>query len=210
MRRRAMREPLPAWNHTLPEPGTVMSTAEYLRPPVTNQVRELWQGVVRAAESPTAWHQDLAFEIAIALCAHVRAHGLGKVWLAPLDVVLDEARALVVQPDVLYVSTARLGLVTDRVWGAPDLVVEVLSPFPRIGSVSERVACFATHGVRECWLVNQIDATVDVLACAGGRVADRATVSAEGVIPSTVLPHLRLRLDDLDGFGALASPSASR
>jgi Uma2 family endonuclease len=182
-----------------------MSTAEYLRPPVTNRVRELWQGVVRAAESPTSWHQDLAFEIAIALRAHVRAHELGKVWLAPLDVVLDEARALVVQPDVLYVATARLGLVTDRVWGAPDLVVEVLSPSPRIGTVSERVECFATHGVRECWLVNQIDATVDVLACAGGRVADHTTIGAQDVITSMVLPNLRLRLNDLGGFSSQTS-----
>ena len=111
----------------------------------------------RVAESPTSWHQDLAFEIAIAIRAHVKPRDLGKVWVAPLDVILDHDRAIVLQPDVVFVSHERLAIVTDKVRGAPDLVVEVLSPLPRIGTLTERVECFAAHGVRECWLVDQHD-----------------------------------------------------
>lgn len=47
--------------------------------------------------------------------------------VAPLDVVLDETAALVVQPDVVFISRDRLGIIRNQVWGAPDLVVEVAS-----------------------------------------------------------------------------------
>jgi Uma2 family endonuclease len=88
--------------------------------------------------------------------------------MAPLDVILDHARSVVVQPDVLYVARERLDIVSDKVRGAPDLVVEILSPRPRVGSSAERVGCFARCGVRECWLVEQRLRTVEVLTFQDG------------------------------------------
>ena len=193
-----MSEPLTSYDE-LPEPGTVMTTADYLRTPESNRVHELWRGVFRVAESPTSWHQDLAFEIAVAIRAHVKPCGLGKVWVAPLDVILDHDRAIVLQPDVVYVSSERLDIVADKLRGAPDLVVEVLSPLPRIGTLAERVECFAAHGVRECWLVHQPTRTVDVLTLDAGRIVHRITVGASEVVPSRVLPDLQLRLEDALG-----------
>ncbi|MBK9241221.1 MAG: Uma2 family endonuclease [Acidobacteria bacterium] len=64
----------------------------------------------------------------------------------------DRAQALVLQPDLLFVSASRGDIVTDRIHGAPDLVIEVLSPRPRIGELDERVGWFARYGVREIWL----------------------------------------------------------
>src|SRR5258705_1885530 len=88
------------------------------------------------------------------LNAYARVHDSGREWLSPLDVVLDEARALVVQPDLMFISKERESIVHDHVDGAPDLVVEVLSPNPRIGKTEDRVGWFAEYGVRECWLVH--------------------------------------------------------
>ncbi len=189
----------PMFYDALPEPGTVMTTADYLRTPESNRVHELWRGVLQVAESPTSWHQDLAFEIAIAIRAHVKPRDLGKVWVAPLDVILDYDRAIVLQPDVVFVSHERLDIVTDKLRGAPDLVVEVLSPLPRIGALTERVECFAAHGVRECWLVHQPTRSVEVLTFDAGRIAHRATAEASEVVPSRVLPELWFRLKDAIG-----------
>lgn len=141
----------------------------------------------------------LAFEIAVAIRAHVKPRGLGKVWVAPLDVILDHDRAIVLQPDVVYVSHERLDIVTDKLRGAPDLVVEVLSPLPRIGTLAERVDCFARHGIRECWLVHQPTRSIDVLTFEGGRIAHRAAVAASEPVPSRVLPEFQFRLEDAMG-----------
>lgn len=53
-----------------------------------------------------------------------------------------------------FISNQRRDIITDRFWGAPDMVLEVMSPNPRIGDVQERVEWFCEYGVRECWLVH--------------------------------------------------------
>jgi Uma2 family endonuclease len=191
------------WSETLPPDGTVLSTADYLSTPVSNRVQELWYGVLHLRDAPTAWHQSLAFEIAIAIRAHARQRGLGRVWLAPVDVILDNDRALVVQPDIVFVTDERLDIVTDKVRGAPDLVVEVLSPLPRIGAVNQRVAWFATYGVQECWLVDQCSGKIEVLTFGEGRIVHRAEVGTGELVPSRVLDGLAFKLDDVVGWGAL-------
>jgi Uma2 family endonuclease len=190
----------PVWGGAdLPEAGTVMSTLEYLATPETNRVHELWHGVLQVAESPTSWHQDLVFELAVALREHVLAHDLGKVWVAPLDVVLDHERGLIVQPDLMFVARGREDIVTNKMFGAPDLVVEVLSPHPRIGAVSPRVQWFAAHGVRECWLVHQLVHSIEILEFDRGHVARRTRVAAASPIPSVVLPAFPRTLEGIVG-----------
>jgi Uma2 family endonuclease len=59
------------------------------------------------------------------------------------------------------------------VWDAPGLVVEVMSPRPRIGSLDERLEWFARYGVRECWLVRPAIRQVWVIAFANGTESGR-------------------------------------
>ncbi len=112
------------------------------------------------------------------LNAYARVHDSGREWLSPLDVVLDEARALVVQPDLMFISKERESIVHDHVDGEPDLVVEVLSPNPRIGKTEERV--------RECWLVHLDRRDVTVITCANSRI--RARRVSEPAIPRFPVP----------------------
>jgi len=165
-----------------------LSTDEYLAGEETVLPQELIWGVVRDAASPHPRHQRAVFRLGELLAAHVREHRLGEVFLSSLDVVLDRERALVVQPDMFFIAKDRLHIVTDRVWGAPDLVVEILSPHPRIGKLDERIGWFATYGVRECWLVHQLTAAVEVLRFENGETAERRRFGAEERILSSVLP----------------------
>jgi Uma2 family endonuclease len=107
-----------------------MTTAEYLKMPETVRPQELANGLLRVADSPTPHHQRAVLDLARALDGHVRECGLGEIWLSPLDVILDYDAALVVQPDLFFVSSERSWIVAERVRGAPDLVIEVLSPKP--------------------------------------------------------------------------------
>ena len=169
-------------------PGPPLTTDEYFRTPETMLPQELVWGIVRDAPAPTPGHQSAVGGLFFALTDHVRKHGAGQVWASPIDVVLDRDRHLVVQPDLILVSPSRIGIVTDRVWGAPDLVIEVLSPRPRIGTLDERIAWFAQYGVRECWLVHQDRRTLEILEFSSGMVVDRRMCQRDERLRSNVLP----------------------
>ena len=106
-----------------------MTTNEYLYDTEeTNRIRELAMGRLHEPPAPFFSHQAVAFRIARIMADHAEPRMLGRVAIAPVDVILDRERALVLQPDVLFVAAERLGIIRDQVWGAPDLVVEVMSP----------------------------------------------------------------------------------
>ena len=89
---------------------------------------------------------------------------------------------------LLVVSPEHASRVTDRVHGAPDLVVEVLSPHPRIGRLEERVGWFARYGVGECWLVSLHERRVVVLTFEAGVLRDRRSYAAGDTVASSVIP----------------------
>ena len=174
-----------------------MTTAEYLNTPETVNPQELLYGVLRVSDAPAPSHQAAVGDLFLALATHVRHEQSGDVWLSPIDVILDEAHALVVQPDLVYISNERCEIVGDRIRGAPDLVIEVLSPNPRLGHVEERVTWFARYGVRECWLLHQFARRLEVLVFASGRLAERRRFDQAEAIQSTVLPGFRQTLGSI-------------
>ena len=186
-----MSDRLPVWGEVPPD-GTILTTSEYLQTAESMRVQELLYGTLRVADSPTPRHQNLLLELAILMRVFVRQYRIGTVWIAPLDVILDPARALVLQPDLFYISNFRQHIVTDRVWGAPDLVVEVLSPHPRIGKIEERIQLFGQYGVKECWLIHQLSMEVEVVQLAHYGAASRRTFRALDRIESSVLPDFGL------------------
>jgi Uma2 family endonuclease len=185
---------------TLPDDGTVLTTSEYLQTAESSRVQELVYGTLHVAESPTATHQALVLELAVSLRQHVLSRSLGTIWIAPLDVILDPARALIVQPDLFFVSNARREIVTDRVWGAPDMVLEVLSPNPRIGKIDERISWFSEYGVRECWLVHQLTREIEVLLLGRQAAPQRRTFQERDPIESAALPLCTLTPAMLTGW----------
>jgi Uma2 family endonuclease len=167
-----------------------MTTAEYLATPESMLPTQLDHGQLMVREAPTIWHQDAVGNLFLSLRAHLEATGEGKVWVAPVDVVLDYERSLVVQPDVVVVTTAKLSIVTSRINGAPDLVVEVLSPKPRVGQIHEKLNWFARYGVRECWVVHLEGPHIEVLTFGDGAVRGRRDLASRDPMVSDVLPTL--------------------
>ena len=98
-----MSERPSAWG-TLPEDGTTLTTAEYLQTAESVRVQELIYGRLCVEESPTPMHQALLLRLAMILDEHARNNKVGSIWIAPLDVILDASRALVVQPDLFFVN----------------------------------------------------------------------------------------------------------
>jgi Uma2 family endonuclease len=158
---------------------------------------ELIYGAIRLADAPMPRHQSAVACLFRALDRHVREHALGRMWLAPLDVVLSEGQSLIVQPDLFFVSKDRDYIVQDRVRGAPDLVIEVLSPNPRIGKTQERIGWFRDHGVRECWLVHQDTESVTVIGYEDREISRKSSFRRRDTIVSAVLPDFVTTLDEI-------------
>ncbi len=182
------------------EAGGRMTLGEYFETPESVVPQELVFGAMRVAESPTPMHQAVVAALFLVLHEHVAGQRLGQVWLAPLDVVLDAHGPLVVQPDLFVIRNGGAATVSQKVFGPPDLVIEVLSPRPRIGDTDERVQWFREHGVRECWLVHQFTGVVEVLHFKESRVWLRTEHARKEPIVSGVLPSFKLSLAAILGY----------
>jgi Uma2 family endonuclease len=167
-----------------------ITVEEYLALPEQQSPQELVWGVVREPPAPFVNHQATVGRIYSLLDAHVRAHGLGAVYVSPLDVVLDAERGLVVQPDVVLVTKNRMDIVRDQVWGPPDLVVEVASRKTIWRDRTTKLGWYRRYGVRECWLVApNLQRVVIADLTRTGRQAFRFHVGDDR-LQSAVLPLL--------------------
>ena len=167
-----------------------MTTDEYLYDTEeTNRIRELAMGRMLEPPAPFFSHQAIALKIARIIGDHVDALALGRVAIAPVDVVLDGERALVLQPDVLFIATERLAIIRDQVWGPPDLVVEILSPGSEHYDRTQKLDWYRQYGVRECWLVEPRRQLVTVVDFTGAFPATR-TAGGVSAVDSSVLPQL--------------------
>ena len=164
------------------------NVVEYLSGPEELTRKELVWGIVREPPAPTCSHQAVVVRTLIVLAVHVARHALGRVLVSPVDVVLDEQKALVLQPDIVFVAVARSGIVRERIWGAPDLVVEVVSPGTRRRDTIDKRRWYRQYGVREYWIIDPVSQTVEVseITGANGR-ARRRTAHGRGHVRSNVL-----------------------
>ena len=175
-----------------PRRGGVMSdfigVDDYLRGREEMRRRELVWGVVREPPAPRFSHQTVVGRAFSLLDQHVRERRLGVACVSPADVVLDAERALVVQPDVFFISHERMSIVRHQVWGAPDLVVEVASPGTGRFDETTKIEWYRTYGVREAWLVDPHDAVVVVVTLDMTGTEARRRFSGETRVESAVLP----------------------
>jgi Uma2 family endonuclease len=146
--------------------------------------------MVREPAAPFWPHQEVVTRVTALLYDHVERHALGAVCASPIDVVLDRERGLVLQPDVVFLSTERLHLVRDQIWGAPDLVVEVESPGTRQRDRVWKHRWYQQYGVREYWLIDVDQRAITVSTFGRPGRLKRRTVRGTATVRSAVLPAL--------------------
>jgi Uma2 family endonuclease len=159
---------------------------------------EVIEGALFSEPSPRRAHQRAALRLATMLDAHVRARGLGEVYIGPFDVILD--RTTVVVPDVVFVTRDRLGIVAERgVEGAPDLIIEIPSPATVQRDRVAKLNAYARHGVRHYWLVDPTGKTLEALELADGAYHLVATVAGDDDFLPLLFHELTIPLRELWG-----------
>src|SRR5206468_3747005 len=121
-------------------------------------------------------------------------HPVGRAYVAPFDVRFDEAN--VYQPDVLVVLEGHAARVTKkRVEGAPDLVVEVISPGTAVKDRNVKLRAYVRFGVREAWLVEAERRRFEIYRLRDdGTYALVKTVGEGGTLTTPLLPGLRMKV----------------
>ena len=157
----------------------LLTYREYAALPDDGRRYEIHDGELSVTPAPGSTHQVVSSNLNDVLRGHVKRQGRGLVLYAPLDVILSDTT--VVQPDLVYLDPARLGLLTERgIEGPPTLVVEILSPSTRLIDRERKLALYARYRVPHYWIVDPAARVLEayVLGPEGYTPALRATGDA--------------------------------
>jgi Uma2 family endonuclease len=169
---------------------------DYRNLPDDGKRYEIIDGDLLVSPGPSNKHQRACFVLGCLLEIHVAEHTLGWGYGSSTDVVLSPNS--VVQPDVSFVSTERKHILTSAgICGAPDFVAEVLSPATAGRDRTAKLRLYASHGVREYWIVDPEAQAGDVFVLEGDDLARKARVTAGVVESLAALPGFRVPLDRL-------------
>ncbi|MCS7038355.1 MAG: Uma2 family endonuclease [Anaerolineae bacterium] len=172
-----------------------LSLAEFLALPEAPPRYEFEEGALIPMPQPHSRHQKILLRLAALLDAHIVAHGLGSLW-PEIDVILPGEQR-VYAPDLVYLRAEHLDRHHEgdgRIHGAPDLVVEILSPSTRLRDRTTKLEAYQQAGVPWYWLVDQDDLTVEEL-----ELTPRGYLLAQVVAPGqlfrpALFPELSLDL----------------
>lgn len=158
---------------------------------------DLIQGTVRKPAPPLpTTAEPLVVRIYKALDDYVTPRRLGRL-LTGIEIVLDRREGLILRPDITFVVDGRESIVSERVWGPPDMVLEITSQTTPSTKLLERVAWYSGYGVRECWLIQPEQRELAVLTLAHGGVRGRTLFGPQAPIRSQLMPDFDRVLGDL-------------
>ena len=159
---------------------------------------QLIEGQLHLMAAPNRFHQKIAANLFRALDREVHPHQLGEVYFAPFDVYFDFFNTH--EPDLVFISKARTHILTDAgAEGAPDLVVEILSPKTARLDRNKKRLVFARAGVQELWIVDPKTRTVEQWRLRDNPESPaRVLRESDGqILTSKLLPRLRLPLREV-------------
>ncbi len=157
---------------------------------------ELIGGDLYMAPAPLTRHQVILLNLALLIGPFVRQHNMGLFLPAPVDVIFSDEDVL--QPDLLFVAADREGILTERACeGAPDLVIEILSPSTSQRDRQLKRKVYANYGVKEYWLVDPETDSIQVLRLGEADFSDCGNFGSGGHISTPLLPRLEVLVSEV-------------
>jgi Uma2 family endonuclease len=131
---------------------------------------EVIDGELVVSPSPSTRHQFVSVQVSAALWREIQDAGRGLMFHAPVDVVLSWSRVVI--PDLVAVRADRLAIIERRaIFGAPDLVCEILSPSNRRYDRNRKRRLYARSGIPEYWILDPDANTLEQLVLGEHRYA---------------------------------------
>jgi Uma2 family endonuclease len=164
----------------------------------SDQRYEVIDGSLLMVPGPDSLHQDWLGDLYAFIRSYVKKRkNLGRVFVAPLDVVLDSEN--VVQPDIVFVAEKNLNIIQKRgIFGIPDLVVEMISPSSVRRDRYEKMSLYARFGVKEYWIGDPANRSLEILTLASGHYVLHCAAEEKGKLTSLVLTGLKFDLSELE------------
>lgn len=177
-------------------PSVKFTYEDFILFPNDGKRHELIDGEHYVTPSPNTRHQAIVGNLHWLLRRFLEEHPMGKVFLAPFDVLFSDLD--VVEPDLLFIASDRVDILTEaNVQGAPDLVVEVISPSSRKTDEVTKRKLYDRHAVKEYWVVDPELEAVKVYRRkdAGFERVAELTRETRDELSTPLLPGLSLPLD---------------
>lgn len=154
---------------------------------------QLIGGELVLTPAPSTYHQIIAMKLAFQMIALVTQKELGIVLFAPVDVYLGETETY--QPDIIFIARERLKIIErERINGAPDLVVEILSPATAYYDLRKKFKVYERCGVKEYWIVDPEEKSVEIYLLQDGKFRLDQQAAGEGSVASRVLEGFTVTL----------------
>lgn len=171
---------------------------DYVLIPEDGKRHEIIDGEHYVTPAPNTRHQAVIMTLARLVAPFVHERRLGQLFVSPVDVVF--AQTSIVQPDLVFVSSARASIITrPNIQGAPDLVVEVLSKGTRRTDEDVKRELYERFRVPEYWIVDPDLEIVKVHRLTGPGYAEPLARSKQSDhrLTTPLLPGLDLPLSEV-------------
>ncbi len=157
---------------------------------------EIIEGVLYMSPAPRTKHQKCLANLFFQLELYNQEHRAGLVLFAPVDVCFSAFTT--VEPDIIFVLQPRLAIVQEeKITGAPDLAVEVLSPSTAHVDRDKKSQVYAEGGVREYWIVDPEARMIEVYSLQGDVFVLMNIYGVGETVHSPILPGFAAAVADI-------------
>jgi Uma2 family endonuclease len=177
-------------------PKKVYTYQDYLELPDDGKRYEIIEGELIMSPAPYTIHQEVMLNIAVELVNFVRKTKIGKIYIAPTDVVISDIN--VVQPDILFITNKKLQIITAKnIKGVPDLIIEIISPATGYYDLRGKKDIYEKFGVQEYWIVDPMKQRVEIYLNFENKFELHQRLEKKGILKSNILKGLDLNLDTI-------------
>lgn len=179
-------------------PSIRLTYEDFCEFPEDGKRYEIIDGELFMSPAPVIAHQRISRILVLAIGNYLDAYPLGELFDAPVDVVFSETD--IVEPDIVVVLKERAHIITQKnIEGAPDFIIEILSPFNRRMDLKRKRVLYEKFGVKEYWIVDTEMETVQKLLLQNGQLVDAGIFETEQKISSAVISGFEMEVKKIFG-----------